>query len=96
MAINEMGFGAAKANLILNDMDEDLSIWTENELPISIGDDVSIWCGASAHKYANELNWYKNDVLVRSGNGKMNVLNKFSFHINIFDFYSDRYASDTA
>lgn len=70
MAINEMGFGQAKANLILNDMDEDLSIWSENELPISIGDDVSVWCGASAHKYANELNWYKNDVLIQSGNGK--------------------------
>lgn len=65
-----MGFGEAKSNLIVNDLDSDLSIWTENTAPISIGDDVSIWCGASAHKYANELNWYKDDVLIQSGNGK--------------------------
>lgn len=69
MAVNSMGFHEAKANLIVNDLDADLSIWTENVPPIAIGDDVSLWCGASAHKYANELNWYKDEQLIRNGNG---------------------------
>lgn len=70
VAVNDVGLSEAKANLVLNDMDEDLSVWTKNDLPISIGDDVSLWCGASAHKYANELNWYKNDVPIQSGYSK--------------------------
>lgn len=69
-AANVMGYQVAKANLIMNDLNDDLSIWTDNTPPISIGDDVSLWCGASAHKYANELNWYKDNVLIQSGNGK--------------------------
>lgn len=73
MAINSMGDAKARANLIVNDLDADLIIWTENVPPISIGDEVSIMCGASAHKYANELNWYKDNVLIQSGNGKSNL-----------------------
>lgn len=73
MAINTVGSGEAKANLVVNDLDDDLSVWSKNTLPISVGDDVSVWCGASAHKYANELNWYKDDVLIQSGNGKSNA-----------------------
>lgn len=67
-----MGSGEAKANVIVNDLNEDLLVWSENETPISVGDDVTISCGASAHKYANELNWYKDDVLVKSDDGKYN------------------------
>lgn len=74
--------GETKANLIVNDLDNDLSVWSENTLPISIGDDVSVWCGASAHKYANELNWYKDDVPIQSGNGKMKCLFKLKTYAN--------------
>lgn len=66
-----MGFGEARANVIVNDLNEDMTIWSENEPPISIGDEVSVTCGASAHKYANELNWYKDDVLIQSGDSKL-------------------------
>lgn len=83
MAINAMGNAKAGANLIVNDLDEDLSIWSENDPPIAIGDEVSIMCGASAHKYANELNWYKDNVLIQSGNGKLNLEMNFP---NIFSF----------
>lgn len=71
-AYNMMGSGEAKANVIVNDLNEDLLVWSENETPISVGDDVTVSCGASAHKYANELNWYKDDVLVKSDDGKYN------------------------
>lgn len=74
MAVNTMGLAEAKASLIVNDLDEEFSIWSTNEPPISIGDDVSVICGASAHKYANELNWYKDNVLIQSGNGESNIL----------------------
>lgn len=55
-----------RANVVVLDMDEELSIWSANELPISVGDDVSVTCGASAHKFATELNWYKNDLLIEN------------------------------
>lgn len=68
-----MGFHEASANLIVNDLDEDLLVWSENDPPISIGDDASLWCGASAHKYANELNWFKDNAPIKSGNGRINA-----------------------
>lgn len=72
-----MGVSESKANVIINDLNEDLAIWSENEPPISVGDDVSVTCGASAHKYATELNWYKDDALITSGDSKLNALNEF-------------------
>lgn len=69
-AYNMMGLGEAKAHVIVNDLNQDLIIWSDNEIPISIGDDVTVTCGASAHKYANELNWYKDDEQIQSGNGE--------------------------
>lgn len=43
-------------------------IWCNNDLPISIGDDVSVTCGASAHKYS-ELNWFKDGANVENSEG---------------------------
>lgn len=65
---SDNGWSEVRANVIVMDLNEELTIWSENELPISVGDQVSVTCGASAHKYATELNWYKNDILVESGN----------------------------
>lgn len=68
-AKNSEGTNETSANVIVNDLNEDLIIWSDNELPISSGDDVRVTCGASAHKYATELNWFKNGVLVNNSTG---------------------------
>lgn len=62
-ATNTEGKAEARANVIVNDMNGDFTIRNENEMPIVVGDDVSIVCGASAFKYT-EMNWYKAGVLV--------------------------------
>lgn len=63
-AENAEGKSEVRANVIVNDSNEDFDISTKNELPIVIGDDVSITCGASAFKYAG-IDWYQDHVLVK-------------------------------
>lgn len=89
MAINSVGVGQAKANLVVNDLDDDLIVWSNNTLPISYGDDVSVWCGASAHKYETELNWYKDNELVQSGNGKSNAHHIRNTHSTSIPYFPD-------
>lgn len=67
-ARNSEGISEMRANVIVNDLTEEFSIWSEHELPIAVGDSVSIICGASSYKY-RELNWYKDDILIESGDG---------------------------
>lgn len=63
-ANNTEGKSEARANVIVNNLNEDFSIIrNKDEMPIVVGDDVSVGCGASAYKYT-EMNWYKADVLV--------------------------------
>lgn len=68
-AKNSEGPNNISATVIVNDLDEDLVVWSDNDLPISSGDDVTVTCGASAHKYATELNWFKDNVLIKNSNG---------------------------
>lgn len=65
-ATNAQGSGNVRASIIVNDLNDELIIWSDNELPISAGDEVSLTCGASAHKYATELKWFKDDVEVQN------------------------------
>lgn len=67
-AQNSVGDTRTIADVIVNDLKEDFSIWSDNELPISSGDDVTVTCGASAHKYA-KVDWYKDDVLIENSTG---------------------------
>lgn len=62
-ASNTEGKTEARANVIVNDLNGDFAISNENEMPIVVGDDVSVVCEASAFKYT-EMNWYKANVLV--------------------------------
>lgn len=64
-AFNTEGNSQANANIIANDLNEDFAILSKNDLPISIGDDVSVTCVASAFKYS-DVNWYRDDVLVKN------------------------------
>lgn len=64
---SDNGMSEVQANVIVMDLSDELAIWSNSVLPISVGDDVSVTCGASAHKYATELNWFKDDVPVESG-----------------------------
>lgn len=60
----------AQTNVIVTDVNEGLSIWCNNDLPISVGDEVQVTCGASAHKYAADLKWFRGDKEVESSEGK--------------------------
>lgn len=68
-AKNTQGIGQARANVNVNDLDDDFMIECNNELPISIGDEVSVLCGAAAHKYATDLKWFKDDIEVQNSDG---------------------------
>lgn len=59
----------ARANVIVNDKNGNFTIRNENEMPIVVGDDVSIICGASAFKYT-DMNWYKDNILVTNTTSK--------------------------
>lgn len=60
-AKNKQDSATAKASIILSDLSEELIIWTNNETPIAIGDEVYLICGASAHKYSGGIEWFKDD-----------------------------------
>lgn len=62
-AKNAGGKTEARANVVVNDLNEDFTIWNENQIPIVAGDNVSVACGVSAFKYT-EMNWYKGNNLV--------------------------------
>lgn len=68
-AKNDEGNSRAEAKLILNDLNGDLDIWSDNELPISTGDNVSVTCGVSKSKYVTDFDWFKDYVRVESGHG---------------------------
>lgn len=60
-ARNKQDSTTAKASVILSDLSEELIIWTDNETPIAIGDELYLICGASAHKYSGGIEWFKDD-----------------------------------
>lgn len=62
----------ARASVSVNDLDDELLVWSHNESPISVGDDVSIICGAAAHKYATDLKWLKDGVELSSSDSMYN------------------------
>lgn len=69
-ATNSQGKSEARAKVLVNDLNETLSVWSSNKPPISIGDDVSVFCGASVYNYSSELNWYKDNVPVVNSSSK--------------------------
>lgn len=73
-AMNSQGSGEVRANVIVNDLNGELIIWSDNELPMSAGDAVSVVCGASAHKYATDLKWFKDNDEVLSSDGEFQLI----------------------
>lgn len=71
-ANNSQGQSEARASVIVNDLNDELIVWSQNELPISAGDDVSIMCGAAAYKYATDLKWLRDGVEVISSDSMYN------------------------
>lgn len=55
---------------MVNDLDDQFVVWSEGQDPVTANEDLSIICGASAHKYATELNWHKDGVLVENSSGE--------------------------
>lgn len=72
-ATNSQGKSEARASVNVNDLNDELIIWCDNELPISAGDDVSVVCGAAAHKYATDLKWIKDGVEVQNSDGMYDI-----------------------
>lgn len=79
-AKNSQGQSEARASLIVNDLDDELIVWSDNELPISAGDSVSIMCGAAAHKYATDLKWLKDGVEVISSDSMYSIIHNDCCH----------------
>lgn len=77
-AKNTEGTSEAKAEVVITDLDKEFIIWS-NGNEVAANEQYSIWCGASAHKYATELYWYKNDVLVENSSGMVYRFDKFHF-----------------
>lgn len=69
-ARNSQGRSETRAKIILNDLNETLSVWSAYTLPILVGDDISIICGASNQKYSSELNWYKDNIRIVNADSK--------------------------
>lgn len=81
-ATNSQGQSVVKSNVTVHDLKEEFVIWSANESPIAIGDNVSVICAASAYKYST-LSWYKDDALVV-------IKNSMTYHLlkkrkNTFD-----------
>lgn len=63
-AINPDGKTEARANVIANSLDGDLTILNANNMPIVVGDvNVSVICEGSAIIYT-EIDWFKGDKLI--------------------------------
>lgn len=73
-AKNNFGTSEVRANVVINDLNEEFSVWMDNAMPIVVGDNVSVSCGVSSHKYSDELKWFKGDVAVESGNGERKMI----------------------
>lgn len=67
---NSEGSNEIKVNVTMSDLEEEFFIWTNSELPISTGDNVSVRCGALTYRYAAGLNWYKNGNIIVNSPGK--------------------------
>lgn len=76
-AKNRQGVGVAKAKLIMSDLDEEMSIWPTQKMPVTTGEAFSITCGVSAHKYTTELNWFKDDIPIIDSDSMMKRDNYF-------------------
>lgn len=79
-AKNHFGTSEVRANVVINDLNEEFSVWTDNAIPIVVGDKVSVACGVSSHKYSDELKWFKGDVAVENGNGESMI----SYHLLVY------------
>lgn len=73
-ASNTQGSNVVRANIIVNDLNDELIVWCDNVLPISAGDDISVTCGASAHKYATDLRWFKDDVEIQNSDSEYRLI----------------------
>lgn len=83
-AKNSEGSSEVQANVIVNDLDEEFAVWSVSQQPITAKEEFTLICGASANKYATELNWFKDNVLVENGTG--NTRKIFRVIWKIFDF----------
>lgn len=82
-AVNKQNSTTTSASVILSDLSEDLIIWTNNESPIAIGDEVLLNCGASAHKFSGGIEWFKDDIPIVESAG-IKVFKKISHFLLSF------------
>lgn len=68
---NNDGDSEIIANVIANDLDDKLVVWSFDRSQATTNSKVSIMCGASIHVYS-ELNWYKDGVFIESSTGFVN------------------------
>lgn len=69
-ADNGLGSDTAKGMLTIGDLKEDLQVWgVEPENPISVNDEVRLYCGALVYNFTGPLNWYRDNLLVEESSG---------------------------
>lgn len=70
-AKNELGSSEVKAIVYVLEQLEPFTVRIENDPPIVVGDNVSLMCAVSSHKYSNEMKWFRGNGLVERENGEI-------------------------
>lgn len=83
-AENSQGKSEARASVDINDLDSDFIVSSNNEQPISIGDDVSVVCSVAAYKYATDLKWFKDGSEVQPSPGMYDFAMKTTQPLIVF------------
>lgn len=93
-ASNTEGKSEARANVIANDLTEYFSIVSNNDVPVVVGDKVTVVCAASAFKYT-DMNWFKGNVLVtNSSRMYSNIENSITSQLTAKKMFNFRSSSD--
>lgn len=72
-AQNKEGSDEAKAEVLITDLKEDLQLWDTSDEVIAAGDALSVICGASVYKYANEPLLYRNEQPLTESEGEFKI-----------------------
>lgn len=68
LATNDWGTNEKTQNVVVNDLEEDMAIWSSE---VSVGSNrlISVTCAASTFHF-KEVNWFKNGKLVENSGGE--------------------------
>ncbi|KAG4073862.1 hypothetical protein HA402_014067 [Bradysia odoriphaga] len=72
IAVNTEGNDSSTAFLEITDIETPFGISGIDETKkMAAGDNVSMTCGASAYNYTSDINWYRDNILIESGDNRI-------------------------